>query len=177
VSWTSWKVDLPRVALLPIDATQSCSLEWGLSAWPMGGRWALLPTTCVWSGLPSPGFKAPGRRQLTSCFCTHLGLQMSKGCKQQDKSLVSLPLICFYRLWAILSAVILQPPWNPGRTALIDYILWQESQLPPPPDNNGFLFFSFFCSTGAWTQGLPFEPLLQPFLWWVFPTDICFLSS
>jgi hypothetical protein len=56
-----------------------------------------------------------------------------------------------------------------------------------------FLFF-FFCSTGAWTQGLHLEPLHQPFLWWIFsrqglenylprlavnldPLDLCLLSS
>jgi hypothetical protein len=54
--------------------------------------------------------------------------------------------------------------------------------------------FFFFCSTGAWTQGLHLEPLHQPFMLGIFkigsrrinclglasnrdPPDICLLSS
>jgi hypothetical protein len=59
----------------------------------------------------------------------------------------------------------------------------------------GFLFlFLFFCGTEAWTQGLHFEPLHQPFFVVGFfqegshklfaqagfehdPPDLCFLNS
>jgi hypothetical protein len=35
-------------------------------------------------------------------------------------------------------------------------------------DSRTFFFFSFFGSTGTWTQGQHLEPLHQPFLWWIF---------
>jgi hypothetical protein len=62
-------------------------------------------------------------KRRTDCFCwKSLTLWVPKLTKSRRKSWHLSSILYLFLLWAILSAVVLQPLWNQGRTGMINSI-------------------------------------------------------